>query len=234
MDMTFLPSPDLLHHYALYALGWIFFTVLVTLAIIILRDHGLLFFSFGGYLASSAIAAPFYLLGRTEWYWMNLAGCFWLLASVQEAVDLRLCWIVDEAVGRVVRATRWASVCFGVVLAGLVFVYGNKQFNTPGVLQMIWSATLAFSAGRLFTVWLYGVMEFVPCPKRTAGHVLLLMAYAIPSLMQMMIRIGPKDSDLYWTTRSLQTVLRTIVLLGWIGLFKRAEGRKKSGAEVAV
>jgi hypothetical protein len=228
----FLPS-EVLRHYALYALGWIFLVILVTLATSILRDHGLLFFSFGGYLASSAIAAPFYLLGRTEWYWMNLAGCFWLLAAVQEAIDLRLCWIIDAAAGLTVRLVRWASICFGVVLTGLVLESGNKQFNVPGVLQMIWSATLAFSAGRLFIVWLYGVMESVPCPKRTVEHILLMMAYTISSLMQMMIRIGPKDSDLYWTTRSLQTVIRTTVLLGWIGLFRRAEGRRKR-QEIAV
>src|SRR5580658_7250925 len=107
-----LPNSELLRHYALYALGWIFLGVLATLAIMILRDHGLLFFSFGGYLASYAIAYPFYMLGDTHWYWMNLAACLWLLAAVQEAIDLRLCWIVDEAAGRVVRATRWASVCF--------------------------------------------------------------------------------------------------------------------------
>lgn len=199
------------------ALGWLFAALMLALAIIAFWEHGLFFRQFSLYLAAYATAHPLYLAGNALWYWPNLLTCTLLLLATNEAVDLRLMVLENEA-GKAT-AVRRCGVSFGVALSCFVAMVGALQFNVPRMLHVLWMLTLAFCIGRAFVVWIYGVFESIPCPPLAAEHIGLLVAFLVPSLAAMLVRYDPQDGRLYQLARSSQTAVRIGVLLMWMGLF---------------
>lgn len=198
-------------------LGLVFFVALVTLAVVVATDHMLFFPRFFAYLALYAVSYPLYIAGDALWYWPNLLTCAALVLATNEAINLRLGVLEDEA-GRA-KAVRWCGVSFGVVLGSFVILLGKTQWNVPYALHLVWTLTLAFCIGRAFVVWAYGAFERLPCQRFAAEHLGLLLAFLVPSLVAMMIRYRPGDAQFYWNVRAGQTAMRVVVMLGWIGMF---------------
>jgi len=138
-----------------------------------------------------------------------------------EAVSMRLFFVQHGTPPRVRGERYWLGV-FGVGMAIMLVsatLAAPVQYNVPQFLVKARTLTQVAITSILFVAWLYCAVRDPKSPRRTKGHLALLLVWFVISLSNL-IPIGRGQRWLWDVVSISAMVARLACMSGWLWLFR--------------